>query len=60
VKVGGALIYSVCSVFPEEGASQIDALLSATPGFVCEDSMYSFKYMETMDGFYSARLRRKS
>jgi 16S rRNA (cytosine967-C5)-methyltransferase len=60
VRVGGALIYSVCSVFPEEGASQIEAFLRATPGFVREDLMYSFKYMETMDGFYSARVRRKN
>ena len=56
VQPGGSLIYSVCSVFPEEGEAQVFTFCRDT-GFVNEASMYTFKYMETMDGFYAARLR---
>jgi 16S rRNA (cytosine967-C5)-methyltransferase len=57
VRPGGALIYSVCSVFPEEGEAQVSAFVR-DHGFTCEDSVYTFRYMEEMDGFYAARLRR--
>jgi 16S rRNA (cytosine967-C5)-methyltransferase len=33
VKPGGALLYSVCSLEPEEGESVVDAFLAATPTF---------------------------
>lgn len=36
VKPGGALVYSVCSPMPEEGAHQIEAFLEGHPGFTRE------------------------
>lgn len=34
VRPGGILVYSVCSLQPEEGLDQITRLLAATPGYV--------------------------
>jgi 16S rRNA (cytosine967-C5)-methyltransferase len=36
VKPGGVLVYSVCSLQPEEGAARIDALLAGLDGFARE------------------------
>lgn len=36
VKPGGVLVYSVCSPIPEEGAAQIEHILTAHPEFVVE------------------------
>lgn len=37
VAPGGALVYSVCSLEPEEGAARVAAFLARHPGFVPED-----------------------
>jgi 16S rRNA (cytosine967-C5)-methyltransferase len=33
VRPGGTLVYSTCSLEPEEGRAQIEALLAREPGF---------------------------
>lgn len=69
VKIGGVLIYSTCTVFPEENCGVVKGFLEANPEFVAEDfcvgelasthGMLSL-YPDThkTDGFFIAKLRR--
>ena len=75
VKTGGILVYSTCTVFPEENEEIIERFLMAHPEFQLEspdqvlpriDSSLlsngcfkSFPHKEGMDGFFAARLLRK-
>ena len=57
LKPGGKLLYATCSVFPEENAAQIDALLVRQPGAV-RLSDEQLLPQEDHDGFYYALLRK--
>lgn len=72
VRVGGLLIYSTCSLEPEENDEQVDAFLAANPGWrlepppadaVSDDVMDHGKLRvlpqrHGTDGAFAARLRR--
>ena len=60
VAPGGALIYAVCSVFPEEGAQQIAAFLAAHPQFELVSWLETLSHHDAMDGFFAAKLRNRS
>lgn len=55
VKVGGVLVYSVCSPIPEEGALQIKAFLQKNPHFVAEPVQKTLPFLPAdatdSDGF---------
>ncbi|WP_339347811.1 RsmB/NOP family class I SAM-dependent RNA methyltransferase [uncultured Sphingomonas sp.] len=68
VRPGGALVYVVCSLLDAEGAAQVDAFLSAFPGWVAEPLSLPFGRArgsglrltpahDGTDGFFVARLR---
>lgn len=70
VAPGGLLVYSVCSVFPQEGPDRVSAFLAAHPEFSAEPlpdlglpvveagaGAYTVP-LDGLDGFYIARLRR--
>jgi 16S rRNA (cytosine967-C5)-methyltransferase len=59
VAPGGALIYSVCSVFDEEGPSQIVDFLQTHPNFRLDRWLDTLPMMDSMDGFFAVRLRRE-
>lgn len=70
-RVGGLLVYSVCSLLPEEGVKVIDDFLENNADWVAEDLEFPFPVqrqgagvltlpLDGIDGFYIARLRKKS
>jgi 16S rRNA (cytosine967-C5)-methyltransferase len=59
LKPGGTLVYSTCSLEPEEGDGTVDAWLSGAPGFVKERSGLLFPPETRTDGAYAAVLRRE-
>lgn len=58
VKPGGSIVYSTCSIEPEENSELVAAFLSDHPEFRLEASMDSLPYRDQQDGAYAARLRR--
>ena len=69
VKVGGVLLYSTCTVFPEENCGVVKSFLEAHPEFIAEDfcvgqiqsegGMLSlYPDIHKTDGFFIAKLRR--
>src|SRR5581483_6368019 len=81
VAPGGLLVFAVCSLEPEEGIEQVDALLARNADFAREPVEPALIHGMTelisadgdlrtlpchladrggMDGFYAARLRRRS
>ena len=72
VKPGGVLVYSTCTIVPEENQAVVEDFLAAHPSFVLEKtgSLLPGKKRDDMmvqllpqrdgtDGFFIARLRRK-
>ena len=74
VKVGGTLVYSTCSILPQENADQVRAFLARHPEYevvpmapelpealAChegETGLQMFAHRDGTDGFYVCRMRR--
>lgn len=58
LKPGGTLVYSTCSLEPEENGGVIQGLLSARPDLRLEHERELLPFRDGVDGAYVARLRR--
>ncbi len=71
VKPGGLILYSTCTILPEENEEIVRQFLAVHPEYEAEDfqvgaiqsgrGMYTFwPHIDGTDGFFAAKLRRKS
>lgn len=60
LKVGGKMVYSTCSVFRSENEAQVESFLKANPGWELEAQRNIAVGENDFDGFYMARLLKKS
>lgn len=60
LKIGGSLVYSTCSLDPEENQHVVKALLAAHPSLELLESRLVFPPKDGTDGAYAARLVRQS
>ena len=58
VAPGGALVYSTCSLEPEENRMQVEAFLARHPDFRCCAEAESLPFATRTDGAYACRLER--
>jgi len=58
VKPGGVLVYSTCSLEPEENLEVVKQFLADHAGFTLERERELLPFTEAVDGAYVARLRR--
>lgn len=61
VRAGGKLVYSTCSLEPEENAGVIETFLASAPGraFVLEETALGRPWADRHDGAGAFRLRRR-
>jgi 16S rRNA (cytosine967-C5)-methyltransferase len=57
-KPGGTLVYSVCTISPQEGTHQIDAFKARHPDFVETGRRQTLPHRDQTDGFFIACLER--
>ena len=56
LKAGGSLVYSTCSLEPEENGEVVRQFLAARPGFRLEIERELLPFRDGVDGAYAARL----
>jgi 16S rRNA (cytosine967-C5)-methyltransferase len=59
LKPGGTLVYSTCSLEPEENSQLVQQFLAAQPKFKLEHERQLLPFADRVDGAYVARLRRQ-
>ncbi len=59
LKAGGTLVYSTCSLEPEENEQVVGDFLKEHPGFESDGQRQLLSFAEGVDGAYVARLRRR-
>jgi 16S rRNA (cytosine967-C5)-methyltransferase len=58
VKSGGVLVYSTCSIEPEEDEEQVENFLREHVGWQLDGTMSTLPHRDGCDGAFAARLRR--
>ena len=60
LKPGGTLVYSTCSLEPEENTALVQQFLATQPGFKLERERQLLPFVDGVDGAYVARMVRAS
>ena len=60
LKPGGTLVYSTCSLEPEENSELVQQFLATQPGFKLERERQLLPFVDGVDGAYVARMIRVS
>ena len=60
LKPGGTLVYSTCSLEPEENTALVQQFLATQPGFKLERERQLLPFVDGVDGAYVARMVRVS
>ena len=60
VKPGGRLLYSTCTVFPEENEEIVSAFTAENPSFCVISQRSFFPNIDHTDGFFASVLERKA
>jgi 16S rRNA (cytosine967-C5)-methyltransferase len=58
LRPGGVLVYSTCSLEPEENGLAVDEFLQVNPDFTREATAEALPWRDEVDGAFAARLRR--
>ncbi|MGI8889489.1 MAG: RsmB/NOP family class I SAM-dependent RNA methyltransferase [Chthoniobacterales bacterium] len=58
LRSGGSLVYSTCSLEPEENESLVTAFLETRSDFQCVQTEHCYPFREEFDGAFAARLER--
>ncbi len=58
VRPGGTLVYSTCTISPDENERQIDRFLAHHSGFHAEERIQLLPHRDGTDGFFIARLAK--
>jgi 16S rRNA (cytosine967-C5)-methyltransferase len=58
LKPGGALVYSTCTISPQENEHVVERFLAREPRFTRECAHQTLPHRDRTDGFFYARLRR--
>jgi 16S rRNA (cytosine967-C5)-methyltransferase len=59
VKINGILVYSTCTINPEENGKIIFEFLKRNPHFIREECRQLLPNIDDTDGFYICKMRRK-
>jgi 16S rRNA (cytosine967-C5)-methyltransferase len=59
LKPGGRIVYSTCSIEPEENLGQVEAFLTAHPDCRLEATREALPFRDGTDGAFAARITRK-